>query len=63
MLTVKHGLGLLRILLKGEVVIDGEVVRHAFYVEVVGADEGECSMMLLQFTDEIMNHPECEFLS
>ena len=43
--------------------VDGEGVGHGLYVEVVGTDEGERPVLLLQFLNHRANHFQSPFLA
>ena len=47
-LTGKHGLGSGFALLELQMLVDGKGVGHGLHVEVVGANERECPVLLLQ---------------
>ena len=52
----KHGLGAGFVLLELQVLVDGEGVGHGLNVEVVGADEREGPVLLLQFLNHRADH-------
>ena len=59
----EHGLGAGFVLLELQVFIDGKGVGHRLYVEVIGADEREGPVLLLQLLNHRADHLQRPFLA
>ena len=55
-LASEHGLGAGFVLLELQVLVDGEGVGHGLYVEVIGANEREGPILLLQLLNHRADH-------
>ena len=62
-LASEHGLGAGFVLLELQVLVDGEGVGHGLHIEVVGAYECECPVLLLQLLYHRANHLQRPFLA
>ena len=62
-LAGKHGLGACLVLLELQVFIDGKGVGHRLYVKVIGADEREGPVLLLQLLNHRADHLQRPFLA
>ena len=61
--TCEHGLCACFVLLELQVFVDSEGVGHGLYVEVVGADEREGPVLLLQLLNHRADHLQRPFLA
>ena len=58
----KHGFGALFVLFESHALVDAEAAGHVLDIEVVGADEREGPILLLQLLYELAHHLQRPFL-